>query len=387
MSLESFLGERPRPKDEDGNLLPRVPIFDQFEELFSSYPERWVDRRDFLAQIGKLLAGDSSLRVLFAMREDYIAQLDPYVSLLPENLRARLRLECLRRHAAQDAIEGPLSVSAKLAGSPEEDAKAIAEKLVDRLLMNRIETAPGKIEEVQGEFVEPVQLQVVCQRLWQKYRDSGLREIPETLPDVDEALLDYYEESIVSVAGMSGVPEEKLRDWFGEKLITKLGTRGVVFREPEQTAGIPNYAVDVLSDRRHIIRGEWRGGARWYELGHDRFIEPIRRSNDAWRKRQQADNPLVQAELWQRRDRDSSVLLRGKRLSEAEAWEKAHPRLVDDPQREFLQASLKRKSRDAASGQGCANHARSDYRFGALVLARGSFRRDGFSAKKSGKRC
>ena len=87
MSLESFLGERPRPKDEDGNLLPRVLIFDQFEELFSSYPERWVDRRDFLAQIGKLLAGDSSLRVLFAMREDYIAQLDPYVSLLPENLR------------------------------------------------------------------------------------------------------------------------------------------------------------------------------------------------------------------------------------------------------------------------------------------------------------
>ena len=87
-------------------------------------------------------------------------------------------------------------MSAKLAGSPEEDAKAIAEKLVDRLLMNRIETAPGKIEEVQGEFVEPVQLQVVCQRLWQKYRDSGLREIPETLPDVDEALLDYYEESI-----------------------------------------------------------------------------------------------------------------------------------------------------------------------------------------------
>ena len=87
-----------------------------------------------------------------------------------------------------------------------------------------------------------------------------------------------------------------------------------MFREPEQTAGIPNYAVDVLSDRRHIIRGEWRAGARWYELGHDRFIEPIRRSNDAWRKRQQADNPLVQAELWQRRDRDSSVLLRGKTI-------------------------------------------------------------------------
>ncbi len=222
-------------------------IFDQFEELFSSYPERWADRRDFLAQIGKLLAGDSSLRVLFAMREDYIAQPDPHVSLLPENLRARLRLECLRRHVARMRSKAPSGVSAKLAGSPEEGAKAIAEKLVDRLLMNRIETAPGKIDEVQGEFVEPVHLQVVCQRLWQKYRDSGVREISETLPDVDEALLDYYEESIGSVVGMSGVPEEKLRDWFGEKLITKLELAGSCSVSRSRQPGYPTMQSTCLA--------------------------------------------------------------------------------------------------------------------------------------------
>jgi hypothetical protein len=42
--------------------------------------------------------------------------------------------------------------------------------------------------------------------------------------------------------------------------------------------------VDVLEDM-HLIRGEWRAGARWYELVHDRFIEPIQMSNDAWRAR------------------------------------------------------------------------------------------------------
>ena len=29
----------------------------------------------------------------------------------------------------------------------------------------------------------------------------------------------------------------------------------------------------------HLIRAEWRAGARWYELTHDRFIEPIISSN------------------------------------------------------------------------------------------------------------
>jgi hypothetical protein len=32
----------------------------------------------------------------------------------------------------------------------------------------------------------------------------------------------------------------------------------------------------------HLIRAEWRAGARWYELTHDRFITPILLSNKAF---------------------------------------------------------------------------------------------------------
>lgn len=67
---------------------PRILIFDQFEELFTFYPEHWKKREDFFRQIGKALDSNSALRVLFAIREDYIAQLDPYIRLLPERLRA-----------------------------------------------------------------------------------------------------------------------------------------------------------------------------------------------------------------------------------------------------------------------------------------------------------
>ena len=35
----------------------------------------------------------------------------------------------------------------------------------------------------------------------------------------------------------------------------------------------------------HLIRAEWRAGARWYELTHDRFIEPILSSNKVFNEK------------------------------------------------------------------------------------------------------
>jgi len=41
---------------------------------------------------------------------------------------------------------------------------------------------------------------------------------------------------------------------------------------------LPWAAINVF-EREHVIRAEWRAGAHWYELTHDRFIGPIGRSN------------------------------------------------------------------------------------------------------------
>ena len=43
-------------------------------------------------------------------------------------------------------------------------------------------------------------------------------------------------------------------------------------------------ALDEL-ERRHLIHAEWRSGTRWYELTHDRLIDPIRSSNERFRGR------------------------------------------------------------------------------------------------------
>jgi hypothetical protein len=44
--------------------------------------------------------------------------------------------------------------------------KLFDEYIIDKLLKIHIETFGGRYREINGEYVEPTQLQVVCQRLW-----------------------------------------------------------------------------------------------------------------------------------------------------------------------------------------------------------------------------
>src|SRR5215470_9208597 len=73
MALKDYLSARERQRDEDGLPRPRVAIFDQFEELFTAFPQLWQKRKGFFEQLRAALATDSFLRVVLSMREDYIA--------------------------------------------------------------------------------------------------------------------------------------------------------------------------------------------------------------------------------------------------------------------------------------------------------------------------
>lgn len=107
-SIVGFLKERGHLMDKYEQPLPRIIIFDQFEELFTSYLGRWKEREGFFSQVDEALKDDHLLRVLFVIREDFLASLDSYSDLLPERLSTRYRLERLRREAACLAVEGPL---------------------------------------------------------------------------------------------------------------------------------------------------------------------------------------------------------------------------------------------------------------------------------------
>src|SRR5690606_36326660 len=74
-------------------------------------------------------------------------------------------------------------------------------------------------------------------------------------------------------------------NWFEQELITSDGTRGIVHQGETLTGSLKNAIVERLS-KEHIIRRERRADAIWYELVHDRFVQPIIVSNEHWRKTQ-----------------------------------------------------------------------------------------------------
>jgi WD40 repeat protein len=356
-ALKDELAPRAKLAEEADSLL--IAVFDQFEELFTAYSSRWSDRRGFFRQLSEALESLSNLRVLLAMREDYLASLDPYASTVPEHFRTRFRLERLRREAALEAIVKPLK------GTGRSFAPGVADKLLDSLMtihvrpqsdasglgsdnedtdllstaavgqssdeMRAITSSDLEDYSTTSEYVEPVQLQVVCQNLWYNLGPDEVEITAAHLQsrgDVTEALARFYEACVKEASETADVREGVIRRWFREQLITPSGTRGLVLRRRDKTGELPNEAVDVL-EGRHIIRGEDRGGARWYELSHDRFIEPIVSSNRRWEAMRPTQaiwaNLKQRAASWESAPAEQKVsfLLNAAELAKADEWKKS----------------------------------------------------------------
>jgi tetratricopeptide (TPR) repeat protein len=296
LSLPEYLKKREHNIDKRGRPQPRVLLFDQFEELFSTFYEHWQEQRDnFFSQIAESLNMDPLLRIVLIMREDSLAQLEPFARSLPGELRARFRLEKLRRESALMAIKKPIE------GTDYAFAEGVAEGLVDNLLKMRVETPFGDTEEVRGEFVESVQLQVVCQRLWEQVLHNNAKTITEGyVKDIDRSLAIFYEDAINAATSRTDISEEEIRNWCEYSLITSAGTRNLIHRDRDTTAGMPNMVVDILAEKL-LITSEIRAGARWFELTHDSMIQPIKSSNAKWYKQRdgkirQISSYLVEAE-------------------------------------------------------------------------------------------
>ena len=106
----------------------------------------------------------------------------------------------------------------------------------------------------------------------------------EPVGDVDTALAGYYAEHVArgrpprpaSASGRSATGSSA-------QLITAQGIARAGAPGAEQSQGLANRAIEPLIDA-HLVRAEKRRGATWFELAHDRLIEPIRANNAAWRE-------------------------------------------------------------------------------------------------------
>jgi hypothetical protein len=309
LSLPDYLALRSIEDQRDG---PEFLIFDQFEEILSLDHNDRPAKKAFFNQLRAVLKNRNRW-VLFSMRSDYVAALEPYVRNIPTYFSNTFHLELLGVRAALDAIQQP----AKKAGVDFRDSAA--QKLVDDLRRVQVQTLDGSVQSQLGLYIEPVQMQVVCYQIWENKSASKTTINEKDLDkvgNVNHSLAGYYALSVEKAAEETGISERDIREWFSNKLITPEGTRSLVRVGAGKSDGLPNKVIRNL-ENAHLIRAEKRAGQNWYELAHDRLIEPVRVDNQKW-----FDTHLSlfqrQAHLWDEQGRGEGLLLRGHELAVAE---------------------------------------------------------------------
>jgi WD40 repeat protein len=337
LSLDEYLSA-----SERANPGPRLLILDQFEEVLVKDPTDIAAKTEFFKLLGAALRNPNRW-VLVAMREDYVAALDPYLGLLPLPV-TRFRLDLLDRRAARAAIVEP----ARAHGV---DISPVAEELLDQLSIVNVQLPDGSLQARHGSHIEPMQLQVACLELWRQ-RASEATSIEHLDPtyNLNAALGAYYRERVHDAAVNTGVTERFIREWIGGQLITPRGTRDQVQLEQGQTQGLDNTVIRRLEDD-HLVRGEERGGLTWFELAHDNLVEAVRTDNDAWLTAHLTDAQRTAA-LWHAAGRPDGMLLTGDRLKEAERWvAHAEPADVSEVDRAFLKDSRTEAERQKQAAQ------------------------------------
>ncbi|MGH3693655.1 MAG: hypothetical protein ACRDRX_06615 [Pseudonocardiaceae bacterium] len=271
LSLREFLG-RHNQKNRHGDPVPLLATIDQFEELFRDFPGRHHYLEEFIDHLADAIENVPSLRLLISIREEYLADLIPQETRLAGVSRARFRLLRLSREAALEAVTKPL------VGTPRAFAPGVAEKLVDDLRTTEFTDQAGNKTRVTAEFVEPMQLQVVCAALW-RMLPAGVQVITEDeiyrSGEIDRTVAEFCGQMVAEVAAQHRIPVLELHSWLQRTFITELGTRGTAYEGLSETSEMPNSVARAL-EARHILTSERRAGSLWYELQHDRLIEAIR---------------------------------------------------------------------------------------------------------------
>ncbi len=358
--------------EEAIQIWPRALIIDQFEEVFTKHQDAWQKRSDFFNQLRKSMRADPYLWVVLTLREEFIAALDPYAHFFEDKFRTRYYMERMGYDAALDAVKKPVEFR-----RPFEDG--VAEDLVDNLRRIPVpsvgDEAASEDKFITGEYIEPVQLQVVCYQLWDEIRnlpgDHITREDLERLAKgdnlagfINNALAEFYEIAIAAVLQdpQVNVSQRELREWFSTKLITENETRGYVFQGKNDTAGLPNEAVELLQ-RKFVLRSDRKPRGTWIELVHDRFVRPILQANRDWEVRNQ--NPiLLDAQKWVDSGKDPKRLYSGTQLNAAIAYFDKNPGELIQPIKEFLDESEGLEAQRAAQRQ----RRLLVFSFGALIV-------------------
>ncbi len=283
-----------------------VLVFDQFEEvltlgaqdartpgllealadLIENYIPRSVAERLEASQQGLPFSYENpKVKVIFSLREDYLAQLQDLRTLMPSLMRNSYRLKPMTGSQALEAVTKP----AQQAGL--EITEEVAERIV-RIASGAETAKPLPLDALE---VEPVLLSLFCDELNKKRVGLGVTSIGQDLVQGEHSriLSDFYTRCVANEA-------TEVRRYIEDDLLTKEGHRDT--KAVENLPQAVKEAVGRLIDLR-LLRREERLGRPYVELIHDVLTEPILASRRERREREAVEEERRRQEEARSRER------------------------------------------------------------------------------------
>ena len=288
-----------KKEDTDQESSP-VIIFDQFEEIFTlgqSSEARKGSVESLLGELGDLVEnrppaaiaarfqdggdfprqfnyGDARVRVVFALREDYLSHLERWRHEIPSLMRNRMPLHLLNGPKALEAAVRPGEIGGEKLVSDSVGAQIV------RFVAKKDQGTP--LESIDA--VPPL-LSLVCSEL----NEARIVSASGTIITSDmvakqgaDILQDFYERAFVRFP-------DSIREYIEDRMVTQKGHRNPVAREDaeaelkDEGVSAPREVLDSLIDSR-LLSAEVRGGTQRLELTHD-VLTPLAKKSRSNRKR------------------------------------------------------------------------------------------------------
>jgi tetratricopeptide (TPR) repeat protein len=274
-SVTDFIVERALPSVWSGAPPVIVAVIDQLEEIFTGTAETRY-RDELFGDLAMAMQAVPQLRVVLSIRNEALGALETYNHRLGIGAHAYVSVEALERDAALEAVTRPM----ERLGLP--FAPGVAEKLIDDLGTAQLPSAStSEATTVETARVEPVQIQVVCSRLYRMLPHHA-SAISLSLPDVhsyvDRSLAGFCADVVCEVAAEHEKGTAELSYWLARTFITPQGARRAIPERGATAASMP-YSLTRALENRHLLTAKWESGVRWYTLANDRLIPVIRQLN------------------------------------------------------------------------------------------------------------
>ncbi|MBK8846303.1 MAG: ATP-binding protein [Bacteroidetes bacterium] len=256
---------------------PIYLIFDQFEELFILGTDS--EMQTFIKTIQEILASDQPVKIIFAIREEYLGYLFEFERAVPQLMRKKLRIEPMNFEKVKQVILGASTYensNVRLKpGEEDQLARGIFEKIKGK----------GKSLTIQLPF-----LQVFLDKFYLKITGDESRtaqavftmQVLNEMGEIGDILINFLDEQVTSISkNLKSHYPDLTQDMIWRMLSpfsTIEGTKEPIGKQGlyERLTGVNPKLIDELITaftNSRILR--YNDATDMYEIAHDALAKPI----------------------------------------------------------------------------------------------------------------